>query len=386
MARMENPLLGVLVGTLFTVLIQSSSATLGIVITLASQGIITLPAGIALMLGAEFGTCADTLVATIGRSAAAVRTGVFHLLFNVTTVLIGVLLASQLADVARSFAPADDVARQVANAHMIFNVAGVLLVIWFTPLIARALVRLVPGREPAEEPADRQAESERAVQVPGPRIGTNLAGRAHESSGVRATGSAGVQHPSPVPNGRIVAGRGEAPRVRRGRRAPAMRGDRSNDADSARVVSHPDTAKSHREAARSHQSTAQDHPGITKSAPCATETAPGLAPRRTGYGAGDSVAARVLRREDDAGQDQHKDRCQRRRAERRRLDQQIPRQVGRGEDGGGQVRAEHRGPPSGARRRGRRRRGRRRGRASALHRNNARAAGRADGGDGPNGP
>jgi len=78
----HNTLQGALVGGLFTVLIQSSSATLAIVVTLASQGLISLPTGIALMLGAEVGTCADTLVATIGRERPAIRTGVFHFLFN----------------------------------------------------------------------------------------------------------------------------------------------------------------------------------------------------------------------------------------------------------------------------------------------------------------
>jgi hypothetical protein len=78
-----NPLLGALVGAVFTVVIQSSSATVAIVITLAGSNMTSLPAGIAIMLGAEIGTCADTLVATIGRGRAALRTGIFHLLFNV---------------------------------------------------------------------------------------------------------------------------------------------------------------------------------------------------------------------------------------------------------------------------------------------------------------
>lgn len=75
----RNPWLGALVGAIVTVIIQSSSATVAIVITLAGSGLIGLPAGIAIMLGAEVGTCADTLVSTIGRGSAALRTGLFHL-------------------------------------------------------------------------------------------------------------------------------------------------------------------------------------------------------------------------------------------------------------------------------------------------------------------
>ena len=78
----SNPFFGVLLGAGFTVVIQSSSGTMGIIIILASDGLIPLPAAVHLMLGAEVGTCADTLLASIGRSLDAFRTAIFHLLFN----------------------------------------------------------------------------------------------------------------------------------------------------------------------------------------------------------------------------------------------------------------------------------------------------------------
>ncbi|AFY46282.1 Na+/phosphate symporter [Nostoc sp. PCC 7524] len=144
----HNTLQGVLVGGLFTILIQSSSATLAIVVTLASQGLISLPTGIALMLGAEVGTCADTLVATIGRERPAIRTGVFHLIFNLASASIGLLFASQLAAlsvwISTLAGAGDNVARQIANAQLIFNLLGVLLVLGFLPWIARGLERLIP--------------------------------------------------------------------------------------------------------------------------------------------------------------------------------------------------------------------------------------------------
>lgn len=157
MTRMENPVLGALYGALITILIQSSSATLGIIITLASQGMISLPAGIALMLGAEIGTCADTLVATIGRSRAAVRAGIFHLLFNVATVSVGVLFASQLTAFVQSVSGNADISRKIANAHLLFNVGGVLLFIGFTPFIARGLKMLIPEKKP--DPQTMEAPS-----------------------------------------------------------------------------------------------------------------------------------------------------------------------------------------------------------------------------------
>ncbi|MDZ8235801.1 MAG: Na/Pi symporter [Nostoc sp. ChiQUE01a] len=144
----NNALLGAGVGALFTVLVQSSSATVAIIVTLASQGLISLPAGVALMLGAEVGTCADTLVATLGRDRPAVRTGVFHLLFNLVCAAVGILFASQLAALAQwisqLFGAGDDIARQIANAQLIFNVLGVMIAIAFLPSIARWLERLIP--------------------------------------------------------------------------------------------------------------------------------------------------------------------------------------------------------------------------------------------------
>jgi phosphate:Na+ symporter len=143
----SNPLLGAMVGAIFTIIIQSSSATVAIVITLASSGLIALPAGIAIMLGAEIGTCADTLLSTIGRGSAALRTGIFHLLFNLVTAALGIILAPQLAQLAQAVSGGGGVGRQVANAQMLFNILGVILVIGFLPIIANFLKRLIPDSQ-----------------------------------------------------------------------------------------------------------------------------------------------------------------------------------------------------------------------------------------------
>ena len=140
--RLEDPLLGVAAGALVTIALQSSSAMMGIVITLASGGLITLPAGIAIMLGAEIGTCADTLIATAGRSRPAVKAGVFHLLFNIASVAVGLLLIDPLS--AFGAATASDTGQRIANAHVLFNLAGALIVLPFVGGAARLLERLVP--------------------------------------------------------------------------------------------------------------------------------------------------------------------------------------------------------------------------------------------------
>jgi phosphate:Na+ symporter len=143
---LQNPLKGVLFGALVTVIIQSSSATMGIVISLASQNMLSLATGVSVMLGAEIGTCADTLVAALGRSKDALRAGIFHLAFNVASVCIGLILYQQLAAFAVFLSPDADSARQIANAHVLFNVGGVLLFCWFTKPIAQVLTRLVPEK------------------------------------------------------------------------------------------------------------------------------------------------------------------------------------------------------------------------------------------------
>ncbi|MGI2908679.1 Na/Pi cotransporter family protein [Tolypothrix sp. VBCCA 56010] len=159
----NNPLLGALVGAIVTVIIQSSSATVAIVITLASSGLIALPAGVAIMLGAEIGTCADTLVATIGRGSAALRTGVFHFLFNLFTVAVGILFAPQLVQLAQTISGKGGVGRQVANAQMLFNILGVAIVIGFLPLIATLLTKLIPETEADRERQRRQQEKQKTA-------------------------------------------------------------------------------------------------------------------------------------------------------------------------------------------------------------------------------
>ena len=105
MVRMENPLVGILVAATFTGLIQSSSATTGIVIVMASQGFITLPAGIALAFGANIGTCITAMLAAIGKPREAVRAATVHVLFNVAGVLVWFLFIPQLADIVTLISP-----------------------------------------------------------------------------------------------------------------------------------------------------------------------------------------------------------------------------------------------------------------------------------------
>jgi phosphate:Na+ symporter len=161
MTHMANPLIGILISAAFTALIQSSSATTGIVIVMATQGFITLPAGIALAFGANIGTCVTAMLASIGKPREAVRAALVHVLFNVFGVLLWVLFIPQLAQFVTWLSPAypnlsgterlaSETPRQIANAHTFFNVANTFIFIGLTTQFARLVEWMVPDK-PVEE-------------------------------------------------------------------------------------------------------------------------------------------------------------------------------------------------------------------------------------------
>jgi len=145
---MDNAPLGIIVGAAFTAVVQSSAATTGIAIAFASQGMITLEAGIGIAFGANIGTCATAMLAAIGKPAAAKQAAWAHLLFNVIGVVLWVAFIGPFANFVRSISP-NSVPREIANAHTIFNIVNTLLMLPFTSQLA-ALVRRI--RPDAPEP------------------------------------------------------------------------------------------------------------------------------------------------------------------------------------------------------------------------------------------
>ncbi|MCP4182711.1 MAG: Na/Pi cotransporter family protein [Hyphomicrobiales bacterium] len=158
MVTLDNVLLAAMVGAGFTALVQSSSATTGILIVMASQGLIGLESAIALALGANIGTCVTALLAAIGKPIEALRAAMVHTLFNVAGVLIWIGFVEELADIARMVSPAQaasdvsSIPRQLANVHTFFNVINAFIFIGFTQQITRLVESLVPERPAAVEP------------------------------------------------------------------------------------------------------------------------------------------------------------------------------------------------------------------------------------------
>ncbi len=159
--KLENPLTGILVGTVFTALIQSSSAFIGIMIVLASQGLISLEAGIPLLLGANIGTCVTAILAALKTNREAKRVALAHTLFKVFGVLIIVWWIPQFARLVEYISPSRPgpdtfsaatavLPRQIANAHTLFNVFVTLILLPFLNSIARFITFILPDKATME--------------------------------------------------------------------------------------------------------------------------------------------------------------------------------------------------------------------------------------------
>lgn len=155
MAQMRNPFLAILLAALFTALVQSSSATTGIVIVLAGQGFISLESGIALAMGANVGTCVTALLAAIGKSREAKQTASVHILFNIIGVFIWLPMISTLSDWSVALSPIHpdltgierlgaELPRQIANANTLFNVVNTLVMLPFVGGFVWLAKKIIP--------------------------------------------------------------------------------------------------------------------------------------------------------------------------------------------------------------------------------------------------
>ena len=141
----QNPLLGILIGMLITALVQSSSVTIGLVITLGLSNLITLDAAIPLILGDNIGTCITAGLASIKTNLSAKRAAVVHIMFNVLGAGIALLLLPLYLKIVL-FSSAD-IARQIANTHTLFNVVNAFIFLPFIPLLVILVKKIVPGKD-----------------------------------------------------------------------------------------------------------------------------------------------------------------------------------------------------------------------------------------------
>jgi phosphate:Na+ symporter len=165
----DTPILAVLVAAVFSALVTSSAATIGLALALAAQALISLPGAVAIVLGANIGTCATALAASIGATAEAKRVAVAHIAFKVLGAALLFPFIGPFADVVA--ASAADPARQVANAHTFFNLGISLIGLPFTPLAARVFETLVPDDQREDTPFRTRYLDERALDQPSLALG-----------------------------------------------------------------------------------------------------------------------------------------------------------------------------------------------------------------------
>lgn len=154
-SKFQNPFIGILVGALFTALIQSSSASVGILQALAKSGVMTLSSSIYVLFGQNIGTCITSVLASIGTSKNAKRTTIIHLSFNIigTVLFVTISMLFPFADLVQSLTPSN-VAAQIANVHTIFNVTTTLLLLPIGTKLVDLAFRILPDSE--EDQQDMQ--------------------------------------------------------------------------------------------------------------------------------------------------------------------------------------------------------------------------------------
>ena len=170
LALIENPILLVLIGAVFTAIIQSSSVMTSVAITMVFTGLITLDQGIYLTMGSNIGSCVVAIIAGITSGANAKRTALIHLLFNVTGVIIFMLVAMMMREISKSVNPSRVITfgylfekmfpsapqTQLAMFHTFFNVITVALVLPLTNLMVKLVTKIIPDKKATSQDSEEK--------------------------------------------------------------------------------------------------------------------------------------------------------------------------------------------------------------------------------------
>ena len=154
-ASINNPFIGIIVGIIFVIIIQSSAAGVGVLQAMAMSAsgaqLITLEQAMFIIFGLNIGTCVTAVFASIGGSRNATRAGMLHMLFNVigTAIFTVAYYLFPVADWVRALSP-NDVARQFANMHLVFNLASTIILLPFGGLIVKLVKIIVPDKAGGE--------------------------------------------------------------------------------------------------------------------------------------------------------------------------------------------------------------------------------------------
>ena len=147
----KYPILGLLLGFGITAIIQSSSASMGMLVVLASQGLIPLNSALPILYGQNIGTCVTSLLSSIGASISARRAALIHLMFNVLGTIIFLIFLNGIVVKAVVYMDPDNVARQIANVHTIFNLTSTLMLFPFNKIIIKLATKLAPDNNTEDD-------------------------------------------------------------------------------------------------------------------------------------------------------------------------------------------------------------------------------------------
>ncbi len=166
MTNYSNPIVGILIGIVLTAVIQSSSASIGILQALAVQGLIPIDFAIYILLGQNIGTCVTALLSAAGAKTNSKRTAVMHLLFNVMGTFIFLLITAFTSYTSLLERISGNVSVQISTAHIIFNVVSTIVLLPFANWIIKMACILVPDKEPEDSKLEFKFYDEHLLTTP----------------------------------------------------------------------------------------------------------------------------------------------------------------------------------------------------------------------------
>lgn len=162
----NNPFMGVMIGLVMTGIIQSSSATIGILQALAGQGLVPIEFAVYVLYGMNIGTCVTALISTAGTKVNSKRAAVIHLLFNIIGTGIFMLITAYTPYIELLKMISDSTMVQISAAHIIFNVVSTVVLFPFANVLVKLSCRLVPGKEASDEEMHLKYLDERILNTP----------------------------------------------------------------------------------------------------------------------------------------------------------------------------------------------------------------------------
>ena len=166
MTNYSNPVVGILIGVVITAVIQSSSASIGILQALAIQGLVPIDFAIYILLGQNIGTCVTAMLSSVGAKTNSRRTAVMHLLFNILGTIIFLLITAFTPYTSLLERISDNVSVQISAAHIIFNVVSTVILFPFANWIIKMACLLVPDKEPEDSKLEFKFYDEHLLTTP----------------------------------------------------------------------------------------------------------------------------------------------------------------------------------------------------------------------------